>query len=218
MTGTGTPAMIPPHEKLYARRLKRACDLTAILLLSPFIILVIGVVALLVRLVLGRPVFFRHVRPGRNGHPFTLVKFRTMTDAADEQGEPLPDDQRTTRFGNLLRSTSLDELPEFWNVLRGEMSLVGPRPLIMRYLPRYSPTQMRRHLVLPGITGWAQVNGRNNISWQTRLAHDVWYVDNISFLLDVKILLMTLGKTLTRADIAEEGEFSSSEFMGDDQR
>jgi sugar transferase EpsL len=206
------------HEGIYARRLKRVFDLTLVCLTAPVSFSVAVIVAIFVRIFLGSPVLFRHVRPGLGGQPFTLVKFRSMTDAKDEDGSLLPDEQRTTRFGLFLRSTSLDELPELLNVLGGDMSLVGPRPLIMRYLPRYSSTQMRRHLVLPGITGWAQVNGRNNISWETRLSHDVWYVDNMSFNLDVLILVRTIWKMLNRADISEEGQFSSSEFMGNEQR
>jgi sugar transferase EpsL len=209
--------MIPAYRHLYTRRGKRLLDLFVLIVLMPALLLLMAIVGLLVGMFLGRPVFFKHVRPGLNGQPFTLVKYRTMTDAKDEKGSLLPDEQRTTRFGLFLRSTSLDELPEILNVLRGEMSLVGPRPLIMRYLPRYSPTQMRRHLVLPGITGWAQVNGRNKIPWETRLALDVWYVDNLSFPLDVRILLLTIWKILRRADISEEGQFSSSEFLGDEK-
>jgi sugar transferase EpsL len=193
-------------------------DVTMVCLTAPVSFPVTAIVALFVRIFLGSPVLFRHVRPGVDGRPFTLVKFRSMTDARDVEGSLLPDEQRTTHFGLFLRSTSLDELPELLNVLLGDMSLVGPRPLIMRYLPRYSPEQMRRHLVLPGITGWAQVNGRNNISWETRLSLDVWYVDNMSFSLDVRILFLTIWKMLNRADISEEGQFSSSEFMGNEQR
>ena len=207
---------VPSHKGLYARHLKRIFDVLVVILLSPMILVLSVLTGLFVRIILGTPVFFSHIRPGFNGRPFTLVKFRSMTDLRDQQGNLLPNEQRVTRFGSFLRSTSLDELPELLNVLRGEMSIVGPRPLVMRYLPRYSATQMRRHSVLPGITGWAQVNGRNNISWKTRLALDVWYADNVSFLLDVKILILTVGRIFRRADISEKGQFSSSEFMGDE--
>jgi lipopolysaccharide/colanic/teichoic acid biosynthesis glycosyltransferase len=195
--------------------MKRFFDVVFVLVLSPVILFLVVLIGLLILIFLGKPVLFTQVRPGLNGLPFTLMKFRSMADLRDHQDKLLPNEQRVTRFGSLLRSTSLDELPELLNVLRGEMSIVGPRPLVMRYLPRYSTTQMRRHSVLPGITGWAQVNGRNNISWKTRLALDVWYVDNVSLLLDMKIVMLTVGQIFRRADISEKGEFSSSEFMGD---
>jgi lipopolysaccharide/colanic/teichoic acid biosynthesis glycosyltransferase len=179
-------------------------------LLLPFILLI----ALFVRLFLGSPVLFRHPRPGFRGLPFTLYKFRTMRDALGPDGQPLPDAQRLTAFGRLLRATSLDELPELWNVLRGEMSLVGPRPLLMKYLDRYTPEQFRRHLTLPGMTGWAQINGRNNVSWEDKFALDVWYVDHRSFWLDLKILLLTPLKVLRREGINQPGNATAMEFMG----
>lgn len=195
--------------------LKRAFDLVvsllALILLSPLL----GLLALLVRLRLGAPVLFRQLRPGLHGRPFTLYKFRTMTDARDAQGALLPDAERLTPLGRFLRSTSLDELPELFNVLKGEMSLVGPRPLLMEYLPRYTPEQLRRHEVRPGITGWAQVNGRNVLSWEEKFALDVWYVEHHSFWLDLKILWLTLVKTLRREGIAAEGHATMPKFMGE---
>lgn len=199
---------------LYARGGKRLLDLAltipALLLLSPLLALV----ALLVRLKLGAPVLFRQERPGLLGKPFTMCKFRTMTDARDAQGDPLPDAERLTGLGRFLRSTSLDELPELLNVLKGEMSLVGPRPLLMRYLDRYTPQQRRRHEVRPGLTGWAQVNGRNALEWEDRFALDVWYVDHQSLALDVKIIALTLGKWVRREGITHPGFASAPEFMG----
>ena len=170
--------------------------------------------ALAVRLWLGAPVLFRQVRPGRNGRPFVLYKFRTMRDAVDQHGDPLPDADRLTRLGWFLRSTSLDELPELWNVLRGDMSLVGPRPLLMEYLPLYTPEQARRHRVRPGITGWAQVNGRNALTWDERLALDVWYVDNRSLRLDLRILLLTVWQVFARVGIHQEGHATMERFRG----
>lgn len=157
---------------------------------------------------------FRQMRPGLHGEPFTLYKFRTMTDARDADGNLLPDAQRLTRFGRFLRSTSLDELPELWNVLKGDMSLVGPRPLLMQYLERYTPEQKRRHEVRPGITGWAQVNGRNAITWEEKFALDVWYVDNQSLWLDLRILMLTVWKVLRREAISQAGNATMTEFMG----
>lgn len=195
-------------------RLKRVLDLVgasvALLLLAvPFVILMV-----LVRVNLGGPIFFSQVRPGRYGLPFRMFKFRTMTDGRDEKGQLLPDAERLTRFGRFLRSTSLDELPELWNVLKGEMSLVGPRPLLMEYLPLYSGEQIRRHEVRPGITGWAQVNGRNNLDWADRLALDVWYVDHSSLRLDLTILWLTVWCVLARRDINQQGEATMSRFTG----
>lgn len=184
--------------------------LVALVLLSPVMV----VVAWQIRRKLGSPVLFRQVRPGLHGKPFEMVKFRTMRDAVDENGNPLPDEERMTPFGSFLRSSSLDELPELWNVLRGDMSLVGPRPLLMKYLPRYSEEQARRHDVLPGVTGWAQVNGRNAISWEDKFKLDVWYVDNRNFLLDLKILLLTVKKVLVRDGISAEGHATIEDFMG----
>lgn len=170
--------------------------------------------ALLVRLTMGPPALFRQQRPGLHGRPFTMFKLRTMRDARDTHGRLLADTERLTGLGSLLRQTSLDEFPELWNVLRGEMSLVGPRPLLMEYLPRYSPEQSRRHEVKPGITGWAQVNGRNAIPWESKLEQDIWYVDNWSLWLDLRILLLTVGKTVRREGISQPGQATMPEFMG----
>jgi sugar transferase EpsL len=167
-----------------------------------------------VRIFLGSPILFRQVRPGLHGRPFTLYKFRTMTNANGRDGKALSDGARLTRFGRFLRSTSVDELPELWNVLRGEMSLVGPRPLLMEYLPRYSAFQTRRHEVRPGITGWAQVNGRNTLNWQDKLALDVWYVEHASPLLDMKIIVLTAWKILRREGINYPGHATMEEFLG----
>lgn len=169
---------------------------------------------LAIRLKLGSPVLFRQIRPGLGGQPFTMYKFRTMLDAVDAQGRPLPDEKRLTRFGRFLRASSLDELPGLFNVLRGDMSLVGPRPLLMQYLPRYTPEQFRRHEVRPGITGWAQVNGRNAISWEEKFRLDVWYVDHQSLWLDMKILALTAWKALRPEGISAAGHATMPEFMG----
>ncbi len=194
--------------------MKRLIDLLgagfALALMSPLLVIVM----LLVRISLGSPVFFRQKRPGFNGKIFTLIKFRTMTDAPDAEGHPLPDDQRLTRFGKFLRSTSIDELPELINVIKGEMSLVGPRPLLIEYLERYSPEQARRHEVRPGITGWAQINGRNLTDWPERFKYDVWYVDNHNSWLDLKILLLTIWKIIKREGISGEGHATMPEFTG----
>lgn len=194
--------------------MKRLFDLvlaaTGLLALAP----VLAGVALAVRVNLGRPVLFRQVRPGLGGRPFTMLKFRTMRDAMGPDGAPLPDAERLTRLGRFLRATSLDELPELWNVLKGEMSLVGPRPLLMEYLPLYTPEQARRHEVRPGITGWAQVNGRNAIGWDEKFRLDVWYVDHRSFWLDVKILLLTLKKVFVREGISQPGRATAERFRG----
>jgi lipopolysaccharide/colanic/teichoic acid biosynthesis glycosyltransferase len=163
---------------------------------------------------MGWPVFFKQKRPGLKGHPFLLVKFRTMTDERDETGTLLPDGSRLTSLGRFLRATSLDELPQLWNVLRGELSLVGPRPLLMQYLERYTPEQARRHEVLPGITGWAQINGRNAISWEEKFALDIWYVDNWSLKLDALILVRTFLRVLKRDGISREGHATMPEFLG----
>lgn len=192
------------------RTIDIALSLAGLVLLSP----VLAATALLAALKLGRPVFFRQVRPGLHGEPFHMVKFRTMTDARDENGELLPDADRLTRFGAFLRATSIDELPELWNVLRGDMSLVGPRPLLMQYLPLYSPEQARRHEVRPGLTGWAQINGRNALNWPERLALDTWYVDNRSMRLDFYVLLKTLQKVIRREGISEPGEATMRKFTG----
>ncbi|MDH3662635.1 MAG: sugar transferase [Alphaproteobacteria bacterium] len=192
--------------------LKRAFDvfmaMIGLVVLSPVML----VVALMVASKLGRPVFFRQRRPGLDGKCFELIKFRTMLDAYDDQGDPLPDEQRLPPFGRWLRATSLDELPELINVLRGELSLVGPRPLLESYLPHYTEEQRRRHDVRPGLTGWAQINGRNNTPWKERFQLDVWYVDNQSFRLDLKILLQTIGKVMRQEDIAAEGHVTMPRF------
>jgi lipopolysaccharide/colanic/teichoic acid biosynthesis glycosyltransferase len=194
--------------------MKRLFDLIVamviLLLLSP--ILVLTILLLLFRL--GAPIFFCQVRPGLNGETFNIVKFRTMMDFHDQSGNLLPDTQRMNSFGAFLRSTSLDELPELWNVLKGEMSLVGPRPLLVEYLPLYNSKQARRHEVRPGITGWAQVNGRNTLSWEEKFNLDVWYVDNQSLWLDIKILFMTIKKVIIREGISGEGEVTMSKFTG----
>jgi sugar transferase EpsL len=194
--------------------LKRVFDVvvsaTALVVLAP----VMGLIALLVWRTMGRPVLFRHVRPGLHGKPFVMYKFRTMRDLRDAEGKLLPDEARLTPFGRWLRSTSLDELPELLNVLRGEMSLVGPRPLLMEYLDRYTPEQARRHEVKPGITGWAQIHGRNNLSWEERLRLDVWYVDHWSLWLDLKILWRTLWMVLRREGISAQGHATMPEFRG----
>jgi len=174
----------------------------------------LALVAALIRFKLGAPVFFRQVRPGIHGCPFEMVKFRTMTEAVDSNGRLMPDEERLTSFGRWLRATSLDELPELWNVVRGEMSLVGPRPLLMAYLPLYTTCQARRHEVKPGITGWAQVNGRNALSWDQKFELDVWYVDNRSLWLDVKIIWMTLRKVVLREGISAAGEATMPAFTG----
>lgn len=188
------------------------------ILVSAFALIVflplILILMVLVRVKLGSPVFFTQTRPGKDGKPFQMIKFRSMTNAKDASGNLLPDDQRLPTFGKLLRSTSLDELPELINVFKGDMSLVGPRPLLMQYLDRYTPEQRRRHEVRPGITGWAQVNGRNNVPWEDRFRMDVWYVDNRTLLLDLKILWMTVLKVVKRSDVSQEGHATMTEFMG----
>ena len=193
---------------------KRLLDITAsaiaVALALPFLLLL----CLGVRINLGTPVFFSQTRPGYSGKPFTMYKFRTMTEERNQQGKLLSDEKRLTHLGQFLRSTSLDELPELFNVLKGDMSLVGPRPLLMEYLDRYAPEQARRHEVRPGITGWAQVNGRNALSWEEKFKLDVWYVDNSSLWLDLKILYMTVIKTLRREGISAAGEATMSRFMG----
>ena len=190
-----------------------SASLAALLLLSPVLLLL----AVLVRVKIGSPVFFTQTRPGLHGQPFQMIKFRTMTNACREDGSLLPDVERLTRFCRFLRSTSLDELPELWNVLKGEMSLVGPRPLLMEYLPLYSPEQARRHEVKPGITGWAQVNGRNAISWEDKFQLDVWYVDHQSFWLDLKILFLTVKRVFQRSGISAYGEMTMPRFTGNNR-
>jgi len=177
---------------------KRLLDLTLVVAAAPLILPLLALIAFLVRGMLGRPVLFRQERTGLNGRTFELIKFRSMSDEFDAEGRALPDAERLTRFGKFLRATSLDELPELWNVLRGEMSLVGPRPLLPKYLPRYSASQARRHEVLPGLTGWAQVNGRNEITWNRKFQLDQWYVDNCSLTIDLRILIATIVRVIQR--------------------
>ncbi len=202
---------------MYTKFGKRLFDLVIILPALLFLLPVTLFIAVLIRFKLGSPVLFRQQRPGLKGQVFTMYKFRTMREVYDAHGNLLPDNQRLMRFGRLLRKTSLDELPELLNVLKGEMSLVGPRPLLMRYLDRYTPEQMRRHEVRPGITGWAQVNGRNAIDWQEKFRLDIWYVDNYSFGIDLKILLLTVQKTLQREGINQPGHATMEEFYGSAQ-
>jgi sugar transferase EpsL len=196
---------------------KRLLDIAeaalALLLLSP----ILAAVALAVRLVLGRPLLFRQARPGYLERPFIIFKFRTMRDAVDSHGLPLPDRERLNSFGSFLRRTSLDELPAFWNVLKGDMSLVGPRPLLPEYLDRYTPHQRRRHEVRPGITGWAQIHGRNKLSWEAKFEHDVWYVDHRSLWLDLKILALTVKQVLRRDGISQQGHATAQEFLGTEE-
>jgi lipopolysaccharide/colanic/teichoic acid biosynthesis glycosyltransferase len=194
--------------------LKRSFDLLAALIGLAVFLLPMLIVALLVRMKLGAPVLFRQTRPGLHGAPFQMIKFRTMRDAVDAHGNALPDEQRLTTFGNLLRRTSLDELPELLNVLKGDMSVVGPRPLLMEYLPLYNAEQRRRHDVRPGVTGWAQVNGRNAIGWDEKFRLDVWYVDNRSFALDLLILLKTVKKVFVQEGISSTGHVTAPPFRG----
>ena len=194
--------------------MKRAFDFIAALMALLLLCLPLAVLTLLVRRKLGHPAFFRQVRPGLHGQPFEMVKFRSMTDARGPDGALLPDAERLTPFGRFLRASSLDELPGLWNVLKGDMSLVGPRPLLMEYLPLYSPEQARRHEVRPGITGWAQVNGRNALGWDDKFKLDVWYVDHRSLWLDIKILWLTVKKVLVRDGISAAGEATMPRFTG----
>lgn len=193
---------------------KRFFDIVAsvagLIVLSPVIV----IVAYLIRKRLGSPILFRQVRPGLGGKPFEMVKFRTMRDAFDANGNPLPDSERMTDFGRFLRSSSLDELPELWNVIKGDMSLVGPRPLLMEYLPLYDEVQFRRHDARPGVTGWAQINGRNALSWEEKFKLDIWYVDHPSLWLDMKIIVLTIKKVLIRDGISAEGEVTMTKFTG----
>lgn len=186
-------------------------SLLAIILLSPILLLIV----ILVRLLIGSPVLFTQQRPGYKSIPFHIYKFRTMTNRRDSSGSLLPDAERLTRFGHFLRTFSLDELPELFNILRGEMSFVGPRPLLMQYLPLYSKEQARRHDVIPGLTGWAQVNGRNTITWPDKFKYDIWYVDHWSFRLDIKIILMTVLKVFNREGISQEGQATTEYFKGE---
>lgn len=198
----------------YRATWKRAIDVTLVGITAPVWVPVLAVTALVVRARLGSPVLFRQQRPGLQARAFTMVKFRTMTDARDAQGRLLPDAERLTAFGRFLRASSLDELPELWNVLKGDMSLVGPRPLLMQYLDRYTPEQARRHEVRPGITGFAQVNGRNALGWEEKFALDVHYVDHQSLGLDAKILALTVWNVVSRDGISQPGQATAQEFMG----
>lgn len=186
------------------------CSVCGLLILSPVIL----IVAWMIRRKLGSPVLFKQERPGLHGKSFLMIKFRTMRDAVDSNGRPLPDSERMTPFGRFLRSSSLDELPELWNVLKGDMSLVGPRPLLMQYLPLYSDEQRRRHEVKPGVTGWAQINGRNSLSWDEKFKLDVWYVDNHTLWLDIKILFLTIKKVLIKEGISQENNATMEAFTG----
>ena len=195
---------------MHKRLLDLGIAIPAYFALSPLL----SLLSLIVLLGAGKPIFFRQTRPGKTGKPFTIYKFRTMSDCRDSNGRLLADEKRLTPLGKFLRSTSLDELPELVNVLRGEMSIVGPRPLLMQYLDRYTPEQARRHEVKPGLTGWAQVNGRNAITWEDKFKLDVWYVDNRSFLLDLRIVVLTIGKILKREGISQPGHDTAEEFRG----
>ncbi len=186
------------------------CSLCGLVVFFPVFLVLFA----LIRKNMGTPVFFRQTRPGKNGKPFSMIKFRSMRDVIDPDGHPLPDTERLTPLGKWLRATSLDELPELWNVLKGDMSLVGPRPLLTEYLPLYTPEQARRHEVRPGITGWAQVNGRNALGWEEKFALDVWYVDNQSLWLDLKILWLTIKKVIVRDGISADGEATMKKFTG----
>lgn len=205
-----TAKLLPDGVPISKRAMDLVLTIPGLILISP-ILLFLGVLVFLQH---GRPIFFRQTRPGLHGEPFSLFKFRTMTDARDAEGFLLPDEERLTRVGSFLRSFSLDELPELFNILRGEMSLVGPRPLLMQYLKRYTSEQARRHEVLPGITGWAQVHGRNVIAWEDKFRLDVWYVEHWSLWLDVRILFLTLWKVLRREGISQPGHVTAEEFMG----
>jgi len=209
-----TAKLLPPGVPLSKRLFDLILTLPGLVLISPLL----GLIAVLVRIFLGSPVLFRQMRPGKGGEPFNVYKFRTMTDERGSSENLLSDAERMTGLGRFLRNLSLDELPELFNVLRGEMSLVGPRPLLMQYLERYSVEQARRHEVLPGITGWAQVNGRNAITWEDKFRYDVWYVDNWSLWLDIKILLTTGWKVITREGISQLGHTTAEEFMGSDKQ
>ncbi|MDB2091689.1 sugar transferase [Clostridium paraputrificum] len=201
-------------NKKFGNIIKRIFDFTAslcgLILLSPILI----VVALLIRLNLGSPIFFTQDRVGKHNKVFKMIKFRSMKDGVDKDGNLLPDEMRLTKFGRMLRSTSLDELPELINVLKGDMSLIGPRPLLVDYLPLYSEDQIRRHNVLPGLTGWAQINGRNNLSWNEKFNLDVWYVDNWSLILDIKIFFLTIYKVFKREGISQDGNVTMERFNG----
>lgn len=193
---------------------KRILDLILVVAIAPLAMLAFAIVGYIIKKNLGAPILFRQTRPGLNGKPFQMIKFRTMRNISDEQGNLLPDCQRMTRLGEFLRASSLDELPELWNVFKGDMSLVGPRPLLMEYLPLYNSEQFRRHEVRPGITGWAQINGRNEITWEDKFKLDIWYVDNRSIWLDIKIMCRTIRKVLRKDGINETGQATVSKFTG----
>ena len=199
-------------SKFFKRLFDIIASASGLIFLSPVFLILIY----LIRKNLGEPVFFTQERPGKDGKPFKMIKFRSMRDAVDKDGNPLPDSERLTPFGKKLRATSLDELPELWNVLKGERSLVGPRPLLMSYLPLYNEFQNRRHEMRPGVTGWAQVNGRNALSWDEKFAHDIWYIDHYSFWLDMKILFLTVKKVFIKEGISAEGEATMPYFTGND--
>jgi len=200
---------------MYKKYLKRILDViisfTALVVLSPLFL----IIAVLISVKLGKPAIFKQERPGLHGKIFTMYKFRSMTTETDEKGQLLPDEVRLTKLGKVLRATSLDELPELWNILKGEMSLVGPRPLLVQYLSLYNDEQKRRHDVRPGLTGWAQVNGRNNITWNEKFKLDVWYVEHYCFYIDLKILFLTIKKVFSQEDINQEGQATAEDFMGD---
>jgi lipopolysaccharide/colanic/teichoic acid biosynthesis glycosyltransferase len=185
-----------------------------LVVLSPIII----ITAILVAMFMGSPIFYKQVRAGRDGIPFTMIKFRTMVDAVDEHGNDLPDEERLTKVGKIMRKFSIDELPELWNVLKGDMSVVGPRPLYIKYIPRYNDRQKKRLQIRPGLTGWSQVNGRNSLTWENRFEMDVWYVENRSFMLDVKILFKTIGVVFMAKGINQEGHATMQEFMGSKEK
>ena len=199
-------------SKFFKRLFDIIASASGLIFLSPIFLILIY----LIRKNLGEPVFFTQERPGKDGKPFKMIKFRSMRDAVDKDGNPLPDSERLTPFGKKLRAASLDELPELWNVLKGDMSLVGPRPLLMSYLPLYNEFQNRRHEMKPGVTGWAQVNGRNALSWDEKFAHDIWYIDHYSFWLDMKILFLTVKKVFIKEGISAEGEATMPYFTGND--
>lgn len=201
--------------KLYQSFIKRPADIFLSALLIIALLPLFAALYVIVRCAMGSPALFRQARPGRGGRIFEVLKFRSMSSETDENGSPLPDEMRMTRLGGFLRRSSLDELPQLFNILKGDMSFVGPRPLLVEYLPLYSESQRRRHEIRPGVTGWAQVNGRNAISWGRKLELDEWYVDHVSFLLDLKIMLMTVGKVLAREGISQDGRATTESFKGD---
>ncbi len=201
--------------KLYQSFIKRPADIFLSALLIIALLPLFAALYVMVRCAMGSPALFRQARPGRGERIFEVLKFRSMSSETDENGSPLPDEMRMTRLGGFLRRSSLDELPQLFNILKGDMSFVGPRPLLVEYLPLYSQSQRRRHEIRPGVTGWAQVNGRNAISWGRKLELDEWYVDHVSFLLDLKIMLMTVGKVLAREGISQNGQATTESFRGD---